>query len=131
MQFKVFYCDSRENLEDALNSFSEYGYDGCIYDLSHCASMEFIPNNHCYCASRLVFRDACGRLVHETAVGYWRNFALFFEDGTRIVLARDFSMRDSSAENIGMVNDFINKVHRKLSAPVLKLAHDEVEFMDI
>ena len=30
-----------------------------------------------------------------------------------------------------MVNDFINKVHRKLSAPVLELAHDEVEFMDI
>ena len=30
-----------------------------------------------------------------------------------------------------MVNDFINKVHRKLSAPVLELIHDEVEFMDI
>ena len=30
-----------------------------------------------------------------------------------------------------MINDFVNKVHRKLSAPVLKLIHDEVEFMDI
>ena len=55
----------------------------------------------------------------------------FFEDGTNIVLARDFSIQDNSAENIDMVNDFINKVHRKLSAPVLELAHDEVEFMDI
>lgn len=55
----------------------------------------------------------------------------FFEDGTSIVLARDFSIQDNSAENKNMVNDFINKVHRKLSAPVLELAHDEVEFMDI
>lgn len=55
----------------------------------------------------------------------------FFEDGTSIVLARDFSIQDNSAENKNMVNDFINKVHRKLSAPVLEFAHDEVEFMDI
>lgn len=130
MQFKVFCCDSQENLGNALNSFSEYGYAGCTYDLC-CASMEFILNNRRYSASRLVFRDASNRLVQETAVGYWRNFALFFEDGTRIVLARDFSMRDSSAENIDMVNDFVNRVHRKLSASVLEFAHDEVEFMDI
>lgn len=70
-------------------------------------------------------------ILWETAVGYWRNFALFFEDGTSIVLARDFRLKDSSAENIDMVNDFVNKVHRKLSALVLELAHDEVEFMDI
>lgn len=132
MEFKTFYCDYQEVLEDALNSFSKYGYAGCTYDLSHCASIEFIPNNHRYYASRLVFRDTSNRLIHETSVGYWRNFALFFEDGTSIVLARDFSMlRDSSAENIDMVNDFVNEVHRKLSAPVLELIHDEVEFMDI
>ena len=131
MEFKVFYCADQEVLEDALNSFSEFGYDGCIYGLSHCASMEFIPNNHRYCASRLVFRDACGRLVYEIAIGYWRNFALFFEDGTSIVLARDFSIQNNSAENINAVNDFVNKVHRKLSGPVLELARDEVEFMDI
>ena len=131
MEFKTFYCDNRESLEDALNSFSECGYAGCIYDHQHCASMEFIPNNRHYYSSRLVFRDASNRLVYEAAVGYWRNFVLFFEDGTSIVLARDFSMRDSSAENIDMVNDFVNEVHRKLSAPVLELIHDEVEFMDI
>lgn len=102
-----------------------------MYDLQPCASIEFIPNNHRYYASRLVFRDASNRLLLDTAVGYWRNFALFFEDGTSIVLARDFSIQDNSAENIDMVNDFINKVHRKLSAPVLELIHDEVEFMDI
>lgn len=130
MQFKVFCCDSQENLGNALNSFSKYGYAGCTYDLC-CASMEFIPDNHRYSASSLVFRDASNRLVQETAVGYWRNFALFFEDGTSIVLARDFRIKDSSAENIDMVNDFINKVRRKLSAPVLEFAHDEVEFMDI
>ena len=115
MEFKTCYCDIHEILEDALNSFSKYGYTGCMYDLQPCASMEFIPNNRRYYASRLVFRDASNRLLFDTAVGYWRNFALFFEDGTSIVLARDFS----------------NKVHRKLSAPVLELAHDEVEFMDI
>ena len=131
MEFKVFYCDSQENLENALNSFSKYGYAGCKRDLQHCSSMEFIPDNRRYSASSLVFRDASNRLVQETPVCYWRNFALFFEDGTRIVLARDFSMRDSSAENIGMVNDFVNRVHRKLSVPVLELARDEVEFMDI
>lgn len=131
MEFKTFYSDSHKILEDALNSFSKYGYAGCIYDLQHCASIEFIPNNCCYYASRLVFRDASDRLLFETAVGYWRNFALFFEDGTSIVLARDFSIPDNSAENIDTVNDFINKVHRKLSAPVLELIHDEVEFMDI
>lgn len=131
MEFKTFYSDDQAFLEDALNSFSKYGYAGCTYDLPHCASMEFIPGNHRYCASRLVFRDASNRLIHETTVDYWRNFALFFEDGTSIVLARDFSISDNSAENINAVNDFINKVHRKLSTPVLKLAHDEVEFMDI
>lgn len=131
MEFKVFYCDSSDKLEYALNLFSEYGYAGCTYDHSRCASMEFIPNNHRYSASRLVFRSASNRLIHETAVGYWRNFALFFEDGTRIVLARDFRIRDSSSENIDMVNDFVNEVRRKLSALVLELAHDEVEFMDI
>lgn len=130
MEFKVFYCDNHETLEKVLNRFSERGYAGCTYDLC-CASMEFIPGNRRYSASRLVFRNASNRLVYKTTVDYWRNFALFFEDGTRIVLARDFSMRDSSAENKNMVNDFINKVHRKLSAPVLELAHDEVEFMDI
>ena len=126
MEFKVFYCDEQDTLEDALNRFSEYGYAGCTYDLPHCASIEFIPNNR-----RFVFRDASNRLIHETTVDYWRNFALFFEDGTSIVLARDFSISDNSAENINAVNDFINKVHRKLSGPVLELAHDEVEFMDI
>lgn len=131
MEFKTFYCDSQAMLKDTLNSFSKYGYVDCRYDLSHCASMEFIPNNRCYYESRLVFRDATNRLVRETSVGYWRNFALFFEDGTSIVLARDFSIQDNSTENINMVNDFINKVHRKLSAPVLELIHDEVEFMDI
>ena len=131
MEFKVFYCDSQENLENALNSFSKYGYAGCKRDLQHCSSMEFIPDNRRYSASRLVFRAASNRLIYETAVGYWRNFALFFEDGTSIVLARDFRIKDSSAENIDMVNDFVNEVHRKLSAPVLELAHDEVEFMDI
>ena len=131
MEFKTFYCDYQVVLEDALNSFSKYGYAGCTYDLPPCASIEFIPNNHRYCASRLVFRDASNRLIHETTAGYWRNFALFFEDGTSIVLARDFSISDNSAENINAVNDFVNKVHRKLSGPVLKLAHDEVEFMDI
>lgn len=131
MEFKVFYCDGQESLEDALNSFSEYGYAGCIRDLEHCSSMEFIPNNHHYYVSRLVFRDASNRLIRETSAGYWRNFALFFEDGTSIVLARDFSIPDNSAENINMINDFVNKVHRKLSAPVLELIHDEVEFMDI
>lgn len=131
MEFKIFYCDYQEILEDALNSFSKYGYAGCTYDLSHCASMEFIPGNRRYSASRLVFRDASNRLVYETTVDYWRNFALFFEDGTSIVLARDSRIKNNSVENIGMVNDFVNKVHRKLSGPVLKLAHDEVEFMDI
>ena len=131
MEFKTFYSDAQAFLEDALNSFSKYGYAGCTYDLPPCASIEFIPNNHRYCASRLVFRDASNRLIHETTAGYWRNFALFFEDGTSIVLARDFSISDNSAENINAVNDFINKVHRKLSGPVLELAHDEVEFMDI
>ena len=131
MEFKVFYCDSQAMLKDTLNSFSKYGYADCRYDLSHCASMEFIPNNRRYYENRFVFRDASNRLIHETAVGYWRNFALFFEDGTSIVLARDSRIKDSSAENIDMVNDFVNKVHRKLSAPVLELIHDEVEFMDI
>lgn len=131
MEFKIFCCDSPVILKDVLNSFSKYGYADCRYDLSHCASMEFIPNNRRYYESRLVFRDATNRMLLETAVGYWRNFALFFEDGTSIVLARDFSIRDSSAENKNMVNDFVNRVHRKLSAPVLELAHDEVEFMDI
>ena len=131
MEFKVFYCDAPGILEDALNSFSEYGYAGCKYDLSRCSSLEFIPNNRRYYESRLVFRDATNRMLLETAVGYWRNFALFFEDGTRIVLARDFRIRDSSAEGIDMVNDFVNRVHRKLSAPVLELVHDGVEFMDI
>lgn len=131
MEFKIFFCDNHETLEKVLNRFSERGYAGCSFDLSHCASMEFIPNNRRYYESRLVFRDATNRMLHETAVGYWRNFALFFEDGTSIVLARDFSIQDNSAENIDTVNDFINKVHRKLSAPVLELAHDEVEFMDI
>lgn len=131
MEFKLFYCDDHESLENALNSFSERGYAGCRYDLSHCASMKFIPNNRRYYESRLVFRDASNRLLHKTTVGYWRNFALFFEDGTSIVLARDFSIQDNSTENINMVNDFINKVHRKLSAPVPELIHDEVEFMDI
>lgn len=131
MEFKIFCCDSQAMLKDTLNSFSKYGYADCRYDLSHCASMEFIPNNRRYYESRLVFRDATNRMLLETAVGYWRNFALFFEDGTSIVLARDFSIQDNSAENKNMVNDFINKVHRKLSAPVLELAHDEIEFMDI
>lgn len=131
MEFKVFCCDASAILKDVLNSFSKYGYADCRYVLSHCASMEFIPNNRRYYASRLVFRDAGNRLIYETTVDYWRNFALFFEDGTSIVLARDFRLKDSSAENIDMVNDFINKVHRKLSASVLELAHDEVEFMDI
>lgn len=131
IEFKVFYCDGQESLEDALNSFSKYGYAGCIRDLQHCASIEFIPNNRRYYASRLVFRDASNRLIHEISVGYWHNFALFFEDGTSIVLARDFSIQDNSTENIDTVNDFINKARRKLSAPVLELIHDEVEFMDI
>lgn len=131
MEFKIFCCDSQAMLKDTLNSFSKYGYAGCKRDLQHCSSMEFIPDNRRYSASRLVFRAASNRLIHETAVGYWRNFALFFEDGTSIVLVRDFRLKDSSAENIDMVNDFINKVHRKLSAPVLEFAHDEVEFMDI
>lgn len=131
MEFKIFFCDSHKSFEKILNRFSERGYAGCRFDLSHCASMEFIPNNRRYYESRLVFRDATNRMLLETAVGYWRNFALFFEDGTSIVLARDFSIQDNSAENIDMVNDFINRVHRKLSAPVLELIHDEVEFMDI
>ena len=131
MEFKTFYCDYQKRLQDALNSFSKYGYAGCTYDLPPCASIEFIPNNHCYYASRLVFRDASNRLIHEITVDYWRNFALFFEDGTSIVLARDSRIKNNSVENIGMVNDFVNKVHRKLSGPVLELAHDEVEFMDI
>ena len=131
MEFKIFCCDSQAMLKDTLNSFSERGYAGCMYDLQHCASIEFIPNNRCYYASRLVFRDASNRLLHETTVGYWHNFALFFEDGTSIVLARDSRIKNNSAENINMVNDFVNKVHRKLSGPVLELAHDEVEFMDI
>lgn len=131
MEFKVFYCDEQDTLEDALNSFSEYGYAGGRCDLQHCASMEFIPGNRRYSASRLVFRNASNRLVYETTVDYWRNFALFFKDGTSIVLARDSRIKNNSVENIGMVNDFVNKVHRKLSGPVLKLAHDEVEFMDI
>lgn len=131
MEFKIFCCDSQAILKDALNSFSERGYADCRYDLSHCASMEFIPNNRRYYESKLVFRDATNRMLLETLVCYWRNFALFFEDGTSIVLARDFSIQDNSTENINTVNDFINKVHRKLSAPVLELAHDEVEFMDI
>lgn len=131
MEFKIFFCDSHKSFEKILNCFSERGYAGCRFDLSHCASMEFIPNNRRYYESRLVFRDATNRMLLETAVGYWRNFALFFEDGTSIVLARDFSIQDNSVENIDMVNDFINRVHRKLSAPVLELAHDEVEFMDI
>ena len=96
MEFKTCYCDIHEILEDALNSFSEYGYAGCIRDLEHCSSMEFIPNNRHYYVSRLVFRDASNRLLHETTVGYWCNFALFFEDGTSIVLARDFSIQDNS-----------------------------------
>ena len=131
MEFKIFFCDSQAMLKDTLNSFSKYGYADCRYDLSHCASMEFIPNNRRYYESRLVFRDATNRMLLETAVGYWRNFALFFEDGTSIVLARDFRIKDSSAENINMVNGFVNEVHRKLSAPVLELARGEVEFMDI
>lgn len=131
MEFKIFFCDSQAMLKDTLNSFSKYGYADCRYDLSHCASMEFIPNNRRYYESRLVFRDATNRMLLETAVGYWRNFALFFEDGTSIVLARDFRIKDSSAENIDMVNGFVNEVHRKLSAPVLELARGEVEFMDI
>lgn len=132
MEFKVFYCDSQENLENALNSFSKYGYVGCKRDLQHCSCMEFIPDNRRYYESKLVFRNARNKLVYETTVGYWRNFALFFEDGTSIVLARDFSIiQNNSAENKNMVNDFINKVHRKLSTPVLELIHDEVEFMDI
>ena len=131
MEFKVFYCDEQDTLEDALNSFSEYGYAGCKRDLQHCSSMEFIPGNRRYSASRLVFRNVSNRLVYETTVDYWRNFALFFEDGTSIVLARDSRIKNNSVENIGMVNDFVNKVHRKLSGPVLELAHDEVEFMDI
>ena len=131
MEFKIFFCDNHETLEKVLNRFSERGYAGCSFDLSHCASMEFIPNNRRYYESRLVFRDATNRMLHETAVGYWRNFALFFEDGTSIVLARDSRIKNNSVENIGMVNDFVNKVHRKLSGPVLELAHDEVEFMDI
>ena len=131
MEFKVFFCDSQETLENALNSFSKYGYVGCKWDLRRCASMEFIPDNRRYSASRLAFRAASNRLILETAVGYWRNFALFFEDGTSIVLARDFRIKDSSAENIDMVNDFVNEVHRKLSGPVLELVRDEVEFMDI
>lgn len=93
--------------------------------------MEFIPNKRRYYESRLVFRDASNRLIYETTADYWRNFALFFEDGTSIVLARDFSIQDNSAKNKNMVNDFINKVHRKLSASVLEFVHDEVEFMDI
>lgn len=131
MEFKVFYCDSQENLENALNSFSKYGYAGCKRDLQHCSSMEFIPDDRRYYESMLVFRDATNRMLLETSVGYWRNFALFFEDGTSIVLARDFSIRNNSAKNIDMVNDFINEVRRKISAPVLEFAHDEVEFMDI
>ena len=131
MEFKTFYCDYQVSLENALNSSSKYGYAGCRYDLPPCASIEFIPNNRRYCASKLLFRDASNRLMYKTTAGYWRNFALFFEDGTSIVLARDFSIPDNSAENINMVNDFVNKVHRKLSGPVLKLAYDEIEFMDI
>ena len=131
MEFKIFCCDNHETLEKVLNRFSERGYAGCSFDFSHCASMEFIPGNRRYSASRLVFRNASNRLVYETTVDYWRNFALFFEDGTSIVLARDSRIKNNSVENIGMVNDFVNKVHRKLSGPVLELAHDEVEFMDI
>ncbi len=70
MEFKTFYCDEQDTIEDALNSFLKYGYAGCMYDLQHCASIEFIPNNRCYYASRLVFRDASNRLLHETTVGY-------------------------------------------------------------
>ena len=79
MEFKTCYCDIHEIFEDALNSFSKYGYAGCMYDLQPCASIEFIPNNCRYYASRLVFRDASNRLLLDTAVSYWRNFALFFE----------------------------------------------------
>ena len=57
----------------------------------------------------------------------------FFDDGTSIVLRRDFgvSIKSNSVENIDLINDFVNRVHRKLNGPAFKLAHDEVEFMDI
>lgn len=131
MEFKTFYCDTKGCLENALNRFSKYGYAGCLYDLKRCASMEFIPNNRSYYASSLVFRDARNRLIHETTVDYWRNFALFFEDGTSIVLNRNFDPHSNSQQNFDMINDFVDKVHRKLTGTVLKLAQDEVEFMDI
>ena len=70
MEFKIFCCDNQVVLENVLNRFSERGYADCRYDLSHCASMEFIPNNRRYYESRLVFRDAANRMLLETAVGY-------------------------------------------------------------
>ena len=133
MEFKLFYFDDNDLLNSALNSFSEDGYEKCEFDRAHCVNMEFIPNKQRYWASKLVFRDAGNRLIYEVSISFWRNFVLFFDDGTSIVLRRDFgvNIKFNSVENIDMINDFVNRVHRKLNGPAFKLAHDEVEFMDI
>ena len=131
MEFKLFYCDDQQWLEEMLNSFSKNGYEKCPGDRSHCASMEFIPNKQRYWASRLVFKDINNNVLYENYISFWRNFVLFFDDGTSIVLNRNFSPKYNSVQNIDMINDFVNKVHGKLNGPVFKLVHDEVEFMDI
>lgn len=133
MEFKLFYCDDQDWLKEALNSFSEDTYERCTFDRAHCVNMEFIPNNRRYCASKLVFKGSGNKLIYETLISLWRNFVLFFDDGTSIVLKRDFgvNIKTNSVQNIDMINDFVNRVHRKLNGPAFKLAHDEVEFMDI
>jgi hypothetical protein len=133
MEFKLFYCDDNDLLNSALNSFSEDGYEKCDFDRAHCVSMDFIPNKQRYWASKLVFKGAGNGIIYETLTSFWRNFVLFFDDGTSIVLRRDFgvSIKSNSVENIDLINDFVNRVHRKLNGPAFKLAHDEVEFMDI
>lgn len=135
MEFKLFYCDDQDWLNLALNSFSKDGYEKCKCDRAHCVNMEFIPNKQRYWASKLVFKGVGNKVIYETLTSYWRNFVLFFDDGTSIVLNRDFgvsiSIKSNSVENIDMINDFVNRVHRKLNGPAFKLAHDEVEFMDI
>lgn len=131
MEFKLYYNDDKESFEFALQDFSENGYEHCTCDRAHCASMEFIPNNSRYWLSTVVFRDAGNRVIYDTTLSYWHNFALFFDDGTSIVLSRDFDPHLKSQQNFDMINDFVDKVHRKLTGPVLKLAQDEVEFMDI
>lgn len=133
MEFKLFYCDDQDWLNTALNRFSEDGYEKCKFDRAHCVNMEFIPNKQRYWASKLVFKGAGNKLIYEVSISFWRNFVLFFDDGTSIILNRDFgvNIKTNSVQNIDMINDFVNIVHRKLNGPAFKLAHDEVEFMDI